>query len=288
MDFATHTPLNRHALPLGEAAFWHPSMTWALLGRRGESAVLDPALAARSRCLGLYVLARLLQGGGQVLLVTKNPETRALLRRLPPELWTPGLSLMTGAWIGGTLTNWKQVSRSVVSFASFQRHFAGLMHREAMDFPQYRKRRGLFQGLVDPHGGTVPRRLPQALFLLETQGQEAALREAARLHIPVIACVDATTDLRGIRLPVLLQSQRLSEIYGCLQQVARLVRALSQSSASRQSFTKVSASRQSFTKVSASRQSFTKVSASRQARHAGRAGSPRGRQGRGHGAQRRA
>ena len=218
--------LSHHAMAATAKALWDPTMAWALLGRRGDGAVLDPTLHHRSVCRGLYLLGRIIQGGGRILVVTTDPEITGLLRRLPRDFWGEALWYVGGSWVGGTLTNWKQVSRSVVSFASFRRQCDGFLQAHGLDFPQYSKRRGKFQGLVHPQGGHVLPTHPDVVFLLNTKDTAGVRREAARVPIPVVALVDSQSSLQGIHVPMVVNTAHLPSVYGCLQALGTLARSV--------------------------------------------------------------
>lgn len=202
---------------------WNPSMTSVLVGRRLARPVIDGQSLLTSQLRGLYVLTRLLRAGGHVLIVNTHPDLLPLLRTLHKEHEHPQLSYCFSKWIGGTLTNWRQVTRSMLSYAGFEAHCAPFVMRHGGAFPRYRRIQRTVHGYI--HASSPRVRFPDMIVLLQVAGNTHILREAAHMHVPVCAFVEASTSLQGIHYPILHRDLYDLRVFcQTLVQVAPLVR----------------------------------------------------------------
>ena len=138
-DFKNGVPIGHKSMNLSKKKFWHPFMTQYLLGIRHDIAIINPYITKKCVLRAFYMIALLMKQGGHVLIINTNPEYSSLSRNLSlltlqnkktsPQIvsmYQKYKSLHTGMisyccykWIGGTLTNWKQISRSVLTFSKF-------------------------------------------------------------------------------------------------------------------------------------------------------------------------
>jgi hypothetical protein len=94
----------------------------------------------------------------------------SFLSKAPKE---PIISWSSGdSWVGGCLTNWKQVSKSVKSYASFFRRFDRFLVKNSIEFARYRKIKKKFQGFVSIRGPSTslpePERADPPLLRIST------------------------------------------------------------------------------------------------------------------------
>jgi small subunit ribosomal protein S2 len=227
--------------PLTLRSYWHPMAAPGLLGRRRRTAVVHGLRWHRAWLQALYVLGQVLRGGGHVLVVNTHPLGGPLCGRLAmatlqtAPLWqvprayrryhTSQLSYATSTWIGGTLTNWRQLARSVLTFARFSRRCSRFLVRARLDFPRYRRIRASFGGFLTgtrAHPGLAWNTRPDLILVMHPTGHRALLREAHRLHIPVVALAESDTDLQGVTYPVPIHTDSLPAMYHCLRRVVAL------------------------------------------------------------------
>jgi small subunit ribosomal protein S2 len=172
-------------------------------------------------CRAFYMVAQVLQGGGHVLVVNTNPGFSALCRHQLGER-PPGLSYIHATWVGGLLTNWRQMSRSVSTFARFRERCGAFLHQTRLDFPRYRRVAKCFSGLVSDHGSGVRlafHHKPDLVFVVNPNENRGAIREAGRLHIPVVALAESNTDLRGIQYPIPGNTASMGFVHYCLKKL---------------------------------------------------------------------
>jgi small subunit ribosomal protein S2 len=105
-------------------------------------------------------------------------------------------------WLGGMLTNWQTISNSIRRLREIeqlldQQADLGLTKKELLKLTRQRDNLEASLGGIKDMGG-----LPDALFVIDTNKEELAVREAAKLGIPVIAILDSNSNPDGVTFPV--------------------------------------------------------------------------------------
>jgi small subunit ribosomal protein S2 len=104
-------------------------------------------------------------------------------------------------WLGGMLTNWKTISNSIKHLRSLDeivaKQGAGLTKRELLNITRERDKLEKALGGIKDMGGT-----PDILFVIDTNKEQIAIKEANRLGIPVIAVIDTNSDPAGVTYPI--------------------------------------------------------------------------------------
>jgi small subunit ribosomal protein S2 len=101
-------------------------------------------------------------------------------------------------WLGGTLTNWKTISQSINRLRKLDDMLGsgeaqGYTKKERLTLQRERDKLNRSLGGIKDMGG-----LPDLLFVIDTNKEDIAIKEARRLNIPVAAVVDTNCDPEGI------------------------------------------------------------------------------------------
>lgn len=129
--------------------------------------------------------------GGVVLFVGSKRQAREIVSEVCQKI---GMPYVTQRWMGGMITNWDQVKKSVQKMAELKEG------REKGEYKTYTKKEQL---LIDRQiaklekffGGVFAlKELPQALFIVDAKRELSAVKEANRREIPVISMVDTNSD----------------------------------------------------------------------------------------------
>ena len=98
------------------------------------------------------------------------------------------------------LTNWKTISNSIKRFKSLEEQLsgdtAGLTKKEVLQLTRERDKLEKRLGGIRDMGG-----LPDVMFVIDTNKEELAIKEANVLGIPVVAILDSNIEPAGHRLP---------------------------------------------------------------------------------------
>ena len=177
---------------------------------------------------------------GHLLLVNTNPEFSRLCKNLSrltlheskkidfsifQKIDGKRLSYVHYKWVGGTLTNWKQVSKSVLTYAKFSERCEKFLYRNTLDFPRFKKIKECFHGLIRKKQSKVYlafHEKPDVVFLMNPNENRHIIAEANKMHIPVIALVESNTCLKGISYPIPANAYSARFIYYCLKKILKL------------------------------------------------------------------
>lgn len=113
-----------------------------------------------------------------------------------------GASYVAGRWIGGTLTNFKNIRKRIDRLERLMKE------EESGELEKYTKRERLMINreigeLQNRFGGIVAiKDLPGALFVIDTRYEDTAMREANQLGIPVIGLASSDCDFSRIQYPI--------------------------------------------------------------------------------------
>ena len=177
----------------------HPSMVPYIFGMRNTVSILDLVKTKEKLHTALQHLHDVAARGGIVLLVGTKPSARKLILGMAEQTSMP---YFVERWIGGTLTNFKVIAKRVEYMETLERE------RATGELEKYTKREQLKKGEEANRlkkffdGLRRLKRLPDAVFVVDVMQDTTAVREAKRMHIPVIALVDTNSDPRGIDFPI--------------------------------------------------------------------------------------
>ncbi len=138
-------------------------------------------------------------GGKNILMVGTKRQARELIKEAAIGSNMP---YATSRWLGGTLTNFVTVRRSIEKYKQYMQWEGDgtleKMHNKessAIRREMSRMNRN-FEGIVQLE------KMPSALFVVDTKTEDIAVAEANRLKIPVIALVDTNSDPSKITYPI--------------------------------------------------------------------------------------
>jgi ribosomal protein S2 len=136
--------------------------------------------------------------GGSVLFVGTKRQAQDAIRE---EAERCGMFFMNHRWLGGTMTNFRTIRKSIQRFKEIEKTLSNeeshLTKKERIRLErQRRKMERAFGGIKDMEG------LPDALFVIDTVHEHIAVKEANRLGIPVVAVVDTNSDPEEVDFPI--------------------------------------------------------------------------------------
>ncbi|MFC0218403.1 small subunit ribosomal protein S2 [Pseudochelatococcus lubricantis] len=177
---------------------WNPKMEPYIFGTRSNIHIIDLAQTVPALYRALQVVSDTVAAGGRVLFVgTKRQaaESVASAARRSAQYY------VNSRWLGGMLTNWKTISGSIQRLRKVDEIIAGgavgLTKKERLMLAREREKLERALGGIKDMGGT-----PDLLFVIDTNKEQLAIKEAQRLGIPVVAIVDTNSDPDGINYPV--------------------------------------------------------------------------------------
>ena len=174
---------------------WNPKMRRFIHGERSGIYVID-LLKTQSALEGAQRFAAdIASRGGSVLFVGTKKQARDAVKEVAESA---GMPYVNHRWLGGLLTNFQTINLRIKRLHDLERfeaegQLALLPTRERMaalaDLAKLRANLGGVKHMQRP---------PQALFVIDLNTEEIAVREAQRLRIPIIGLVDTNCDPDGI------------------------------------------------------------------------------------------
>jgi small subunit ribosomal protein S2 len=169
---------------------WNPKMERYIFGVRNDIHILDLSQTVPMLSRALQLVSDTVADGGRVLFVgTKRQAADAVAEAARQS----AQYFVNSRWLGGTLTNWQTISHSIARLRELESQEAegmdGLTKKERLMLSREKER------LVRDLGGIKDMgNLPNLLFVIDTNKEANAIKEARRLGIPVVAIVDTNSD----------------------------------------------------------------------------------------------
>jgi small subunit ribosomal protein S2 len=171
---------------------WNPKMKPYIFGARNGIYIIDLQQTVKLLQDSYGFVRDLAANGGSLLMVgTKKQAQDAVLE----EAERCAMYYVSNRWLGGTLTNFQTIKQSVDRLRKLEEMLddekvsEALKKRELLELGREKDR------LVHTLGGIkTMRKLPDALFVIDTIKEEIAVKEANKLGIPVVAVVDTNCD----------------------------------------------------------------------------------------------
>src|SRR2546427_9918622 len=173
---------------------WNPKMKKYIFGKRNGIYIIDLQKTLKLFKEASAFIADLASGGKRVLFVgTKRQAQDAILE----EANRCGMFYVNNRWLGGTLTNFATVRRSIERLKELEAILADtekeLSKKERAHLDHEREK--LQKNLI---GIREMDSLPDALFVIDPKKEYIAAKEAKKIGIPVVAIVDTNCDPEDI------------------------------------------------------------------------------------------
>ncbi len=170
---------------------WHPKMEQYIFTEKNGIYIIDLAKSLEKLQEALDFMAGLIKENKTILFVGTKDQVKNDLKDLALSLDHP---YVVGKWLGGSLTNFSVIKRSVKKYQEL------IEKRDGGKLDKYTKKEQLqfqreIERLSDRVGGlTILKKLPDALFVWDIKEESTAVKEAIKRKIPVIAVCDTNVN----------------------------------------------------------------------------------------------
>lgn len=177
----------------------HPRMRPFIFTTRNGLEIIDLSQTLQAVEQAMDFIKSKIAAGGSILLVGTTPAAKAATEEVAKKLNFP---YVTERWLGGTLTNFKTLSKRIGYFKKLR------ADRQAGKFEKYTKKERLdidreIAKLTLKFSGTENMEvLPQLVFVVDVSANLIAIREAKRTNIPVVAVVNTDADPALVDYPI--------------------------------------------------------------------------------------
>ncbi len=182
-----------------QTRYWNPKMAPYIFGARGKIHIINLEKTVPLFSDAMNFISGIAQKRGMILFVGTKRSARDAIKE---EAERADMPYMTQRWLGGTLTNFATVKKSVARLKELEAFetdgtFEKLVKHEVLGLRREREK------LLASLGGIKEmNRLPDALFVIDIGHEDIAVKEAKKLGIPVIAVVDTNYNPALVDYPI--------------------------------------------------------------------------------------
>lgn len=157
-----------------------------------------------------------------VVMVGTKRQARELVQKVAEEA---GMKYICSRWLGGFLTNWEQVQKSLSKMIKIEADFKAGKYDKLTKFEQSQLKKELgrlarfFVGLRDLT------KLPDAIFVIDPKREKNALQEAAVMGVPVIAMMDSDGNPAEVELAIPANDDAVKSIEYIVTQIGAAYQA---------------------------------------------------------------
>ncbi|MBK5960482.1 30S ribosomal protein S2 [Rhodoplanes elegans] len=178
-----------------QAHRWNPKMKDYIFGARNNIHIIDLAQTVPLLHQALKTISDTVARGGRILFVGTKRQAQDIVADSAKRC---AQYYVNSRWLGGTLTNWKTISESIKRLRKLDEMLASgeaqaYTKKERLTLTRERDKLDRALGGIKDMGG-----LPDLLFVIDTNKEDIAIKEAKRLGIPVAAIVDTNCNPDGI------------------------------------------------------------------------------------------
>lgn len=177
---------------------WNPKMGPYIFGERSNIHILDLSQTVPLLHQALVKVREVAARGGRILFVGTK---RQASEHVAGAAKRCAQYFMNHRWLGGTLTNWNTISRSIQRLRELEelisQERSGLTKKEVLQRTRERDTLERSLGGIAAMGG-----LPDLMFVIDTNKEAIAIQEARKLGIPVVAILDSNCDPDVVDFPI--------------------------------------------------------------------------------------
>ena len=178
---------------------WNPRMKDYVYTVKSGISIIDLTKTMRQIADACNFLQRVVADGGDVLFVGTKPQLRETIKELAERT---GMFSVSERWLGGTLTNNVTIRKSITKMNEID----NILNSDAVNGMKKKEVSSLSHRAEKLHrdldGIAEMKKLPKVMVVVDVCNEMNAVREAIRLHIPIVAIVDTNGDPSIIDYPV--------------------------------------------------------------------------------------
>ena len=178
---------------------WNPKMEPYIFGKRNNIHIINLEKTVPMLNEALDAVQSIAKNGGKFLFVGTKRSASELIAKAATNC---GQYFVNHRWLGGMLTNWETVSKSINKLKNLEDRISSgeinnLTKKERLNIERQKEKLDLTLGGIKNMNG-----IPDALFIIDTNKEAIAVLEANNLNIPVIAICDTNTNPSGVDYPI--------------------------------------------------------------------------------------
>tara|TARA_Y100000590_G_scaffold273630_1_gene307267 strand:+ start:414 stop:1223 length:810 start_codon:yes stop_codon:yes gene_type:complete len=177
---------------------WNPKMKKYIFGKRDSIHIIDLTQTLELINVALEKVYNVISENGKILFISTKKQASEAIAELAQET---GQYYVNHRWLGGMLTNWGTISNSIKKLHKINLNLTsenrGFTKKELLKMSMQRDK------LQKSLGGiSAMKKVPDLIFVIDTNYELLAIKEAIKLNIPIIAILDTNSDPEGIDFPI--------------------------------------------------------------------------------------
>jgi len=184
---------------LGHRTFrWNPKMKPYIFGKKDSIHIIDLIQTVELTKNALQKVSDVIKNNGKVLFVSTKKQASEAIAKLAKET---SQYYVNYRWLGGMLTNFSTISNSIKKLKKIEENLSsenrGFTKKEILKMGIKRdKLQRSLGGILEMKG------VPNLIFVIDTNYETLAIKEASKLRIPIVAIVDTNSDPTDIDYPI--------------------------------------------------------------------------------------
>ena len=177
---------------------WNPKMKKYIFGKRDSIHIIDLTQTLELTNVALEKVHSTISAGGKILFISTKKQASEAVAQLAKDT---DQYYVNYRWLGGMLTNWKTIQNSIKRLKKLDQDLSkediGFTKKEVLKLGKERdKLKRSLGGISDM------KKVPDMLFVIDTNVESLAIKEAIKLNIPIVAVVDSNSNPDGINFPI--------------------------------------------------------------------------------------
>ena len=177
---------------------WNPKMKKYIFGKRNSIHIIDLTQTLELTNVALEKVYNCIQDNGKILFISTKKQASEAIANLAKST---DQYYVNHRWLGGMLTNWGTISNSIKKLQKINIYLStenrGFTKKELLKMGIQRDK------LLRSLGGIVEmKKIPDLVFIIDTNYESLAIKESIKLGIPIIAILDTNSDPEGIDFPI--------------------------------------------------------------------------------------
>ena len=177
---------------------WNPKMKKYIFGKRDSIHIIDLTQTLELTNSALEKVHSTISSGGKILFISTKKQASETVAQLAKDT---NQYFVNYRWLGGMLTNWGTISNSIKKLNKINSDLSsenrGFTKKELL------KMSGQRDKLQRSLGGIMEmKKIPDLVFIIDTNYESLAIKESIKLGIPIIAILDTNSNPDGIDFPI--------------------------------------------------------------------------------------
>jgi small subunit ribosomal protein S2 len=177
---------------------WNPKMKQYIFGDKNSIHIIDLTQTVVFFKNALSAIHKCVSDGGKILIVSTKKQASEQVSELANET---GQYFVNYRWLGGMLTNWNTIQNSIKRMKTLDQQLSkediGFTKKEILKMGREKDK------LKRSLGGIAEmKKVPEMIFIIDTNIESLAVKEAIKLKIPIAAILDTNSDPTDIQFPI--------------------------------------------------------------------------------------